>query len=99
MKYVALVLFLLGGLMVACNIQLAVAGVRNRFDNIDRSVSMIPVFDTLLCFLGVKALYYGQMSFLASVGIFVGIYVVQQFFYYLCYRTTLKVLRLRHDSR
>jgi len=96
MKLLAFVLFLIGGLIVVCNIQLTIASARNTFNKINKNISVIPIIDSLFIFLGVRVFYYIQFSIILSFGTFVCLFISSQLLYYITYKTTLRILRLKH---
>ena len=99
MKYFAFVMFIFGGLIVICNINITLTSAKNTFNKIEQHISFIPVIDTIFFFLGVSILYYEYLSFLLSLGIIISLYLIPQLLYYVIYKTALKILYQRHKAK
>lgn len=99
MKYFAFVMFLFGGLIVICNINIAIACAKNKFHKIEKNISFIPVIDTIFFFLGIRMLYYEYLTLILSFGIIIGLFLMPQLLYYVIYKAALKIIDLRYPAK
>ena len=51
MKYFAFVMFIFGGLIVICNVNITITSAKNTFNKIEQHISFVPVIDTIFFFL------------------------------------------------
>ncbi len=84
--------FVLGSLMVLCNILISIHNAKNRFKKIDRHSSLIPVLDTIFFAVGIFFLCSKTLSFLPLIATLVGLFLILQLVYYLAFRITLSMM-------